>query len=241
MAGTAKLVHDIPIIMTRPKGSNQPFIDSFAPDLRKRLAVVESPLVEIVGLGRTVVLGPNDAAIFTSANGVRFAPEGERRVAYCVGARTTSAAQASGWRAERAGEDAADVLAFLLSRRPPCLLHHLSGVHQRGNITEGLEQAGLISRRTEIYEQTLRPLSEAALQVVAAMSVYFVPLFSPRTAKHFASLVAPSSYMRIVALSEAVATECSASGLPVLDVAQRPNANAMVKCLEKHLRNISLG
>lgn len=241
MAGATKPVQDIPILMTRPKGSNRSFVDRISPDLREHLDVICSPLIKISGLDGPVRLGSEEAVIFTSANGVRFAPEGNGRRAYCVGDNTTEAARKAGWNAQCGGNDAGELINFLLALRPTSRLHHLSGIHQRGDISARLVEEGLTARRTAIYDQIPQQLSDEARSVVDAHTPCVVPLFSPRTAKHFASQVTPSPHVSIVALSDAVAAECTSSGLSVVATATKPSALAMVKSLEKHLAHISLG
>ena len=235
MARAAKLVQHIPILMTRPKGSNQRFIDRIAPDLSKRLRVVSSPLIAIKPLGSPVRIDPEDAAVFTSGNGVLHAPPGDGRRAYCVGEQTTGRAQQAGWDAICAGFDAAALIDTLRQIAPSQPLHHFHGVHVRVDVVAELKKLGLDATATPVYDQVLQPFSEEALQTLSEKAPVLVPLFSPRTAEHFAELAPSTARAIIIAMSTAVADPCGRAGFGPVYVAQEPTAQSMVNCLEKWL------
>ncbi len=161
--------------------------------------------MQIVCLNTPVEMEEKAASLFTSANGVRFAPPALRRRAYCVGERTTDAAREAGWDAEYAGPDAEGLIDYLNVTRPSVPLYHFCGVHVRGNIVERLSTSGLIARKITIYDQVLLPLSAEALAAMSSDQRTIVPLFSPRAAAHFATEAPSNSRVRVVALSASVA------------------------------------
>lgn len=174
-------------------------------------------------------------AVFTSANGVRFAPPGQGRTALCVGRATTLAARQEGWVARCLGENADALIEALLQRPPTGDLVHFSGQHQRGDIVEKLRAAGLNAVRRIVYDQGLLDLSDAAQTVLSGNSKVIVPLFSPRTAAHFAHQVQPRSGLFLVALSEAVASVLPENLQQACRVAHNPTAKAVAANIEKLL------
>lgn len=231
----------IPMIMTRPAGSNTRFVDRLSPEVRARLRIIRSPLIEIRGQDATFEIGPQDASILTSENGVRFAPPGRGRRAYCVGQRTTRAAMSKGWDAVCAGVDADGLVAHLTSIKPSGTLHHISGVHVRGRIPERLQAAGLTVRQTPVYDQILLPFTQEALACLKQDQLVLVPLFSPRTARHFAASAPRGARLFVVAMSDAVAEAWKDSGRSEVVVAAEPTARSMIEAIEKRAFEISLG
>ncbi|MDW3223658.1 MAG: uroporphyrinogen-III synthase [Paracoccaceae bacterium] len=227
--------------MTRPEGSNARFLDAMPVDMRRCVHAVLSPLIEIVQHDAVPNIGARDAVIFTSANGVRFAPEGLGRDAYCVGDATRQAAARMGWSGRCLGETSAGLVDALIAQPPDAKLWHLSGLHTRGAIVEKLAAAGLTARRVPLYDQRLLPLNRDALAVLQADQRVIVPLFSPRTAHQFAQNCPKKATPNLLCLSDAVAEPLHILNSRSLDVAASPNARAMLDGLEKLLARVSLG
>jgi uroporphyrinogen-III synthase len=234
-------VQKIPLLLTRPVGTNEAFVRGLPAALRSRLDLIDCPLLRIVSLESQVAMGGSVAAIFTSSNGVRFAPPPLGRRAYCVGARTTETAQAAGWRAICAGQTAAELVDTLLQARPAEKLVHLAGKHVRGEVVEQLVGAGLEARRVALYDQQLEPLSQAARGVLDGKSPVLVPLFSPRAAAHFANVAPLRDGVTVVTMSVAVTEALGDAGEYTVIEAAEPTAEAMVAALEKHVLSNSLG
>ncbi|WP_227269138.1 uroporphyrinogen-III synthase [Roseobacter weihaiensis] len=227
--------------MTRPEGSNASFVDQIAADVMARLDVIESPLIGIEPLGTPIELSAGAVAIFTSSNGVRFAPQGAGRAAYCLGRRTTQTAEAAGWRATFAGQTAAELVRFITAAHPAGNLHHLCGVHVRGDVVADLVAAGLKARRAVIYDQPLLPLNARAKDALAGNSHVLVPLFSPRAAAHFAASVPANPAVRIATLSAAVSESLGKAPFGEVMTATSPTSQAIAKCIEKLARAVALG
>ncbi|MGC3938045.1 uroporphyrinogen-III synthase [Roseobacter sp. EG26] len=231
----------ISLILTRPAGSNERFLELCPPRLFPRFQVIHAPLIEISATGLAVNLGEEDNAIFTSANGVKFAPAGAGRKAYCVGAATTRAAAQAGWISQRAGEDAGGLISFLEHLKPEERLVHLSGVHTRGQVAEKLGAAGFNVDRVKVYDQKLMPLTAQADDVLRKSDQVVVPLFSPRTAAHFAAICPASACPHAVFLSESVSAEAAGLNIAGSETAENPDAIEMWQAIEKMVARITLG
>ncbi|MBW4706680.1 uroporphyrinogen-III synthase [Roseobacter sp. YSTF-M11] len=231
----------IPLLMTRPAGSNEQFIDGAPPELISRFRAVLSPLIEIVGSRVDLEIPVNDGVIFTSANGVSFGPSGAGRPAYCIGQATTRAASQAGWDSQCAGANADALIRFLIDRKPDRKLWHLSGVYSRGAVREKLCAAGLTVERRVVYDQQHVPMTQEARALLTGPDPVVVPLFSPRTAAHFVRACPRDARPYVVALSSAVAEPVSTLDVSSVDVAEQPTAEAMWHAIEKVGVRITLG
>lgn len=231
---------EIRLIATRPAGANARFIERLNATARADLHVIESPLLEIIGVPqkRSVAF---DAAVFTSANGVRFAPNGEGQVAYCVGAATAEAASAAGWTAQISGRDAASLVEALQELKPKGTLVHFCGVHTRGDVTRHLGQAGLQITAETVYDQREARLTQAARDALDADVPVIVPLFSPRTAQIFAVQSRAVAPLYLAALSGAVADETAELRHSAIEIATTPDLDGMVCAVEKLIEQARAG
>lgn len=230
------------LLLTRPAAQSARFAEDAVQALGP-LTVVTSPLLE---LHFRDVAQPMDAAgvIFTSANGVRaftrLAPGNGLR-AWCVGTRTAEAAKAAGFDAVTAGADADGLVARLIEGRPAGPLLHARGVHGRGEIAERLNSAGIETKEAVLYDQRALPLSEEAGDALAGDGPILVPLFSPRTASLFAAAAAEArASLHVVALSPAVAEALGKGPWASVDVAERPDAPAMIAAMAQRLAAVRL-
>ena len=230
-----------PLLLTRPAGANADFARQFPAPLAARLSFVDCPLMRIVPLHRQHDIAETAAVIFTSSNGVRFAPASQNRRAYCIGERTTELARNAGWRAQCLGQTAAELVEALRRQRPAGKLLHLCGVHVRGEVAERLVAAGLDAERRPLYDQQLLPLTEAARAVLNSQDPVIVPLFSPRAAAHFAAVAPQRAGITLVCLSAAVADSIDKSAKFGRVTAPEPTARAVVSSIEKLASFNSLG
>ena len=230
------MVATINVIMTRPAGSNSGFVARLAKDVRDAIKVFESPLIEIRPLDTAITLDPDETVIFTSANAVALAPDGNGRRAFCVGARTTDVAKARGWQAECAGQDAGELVGYVISLRDVKRAHHLSGVHLRGEVAERLRTAGINMQHTAIYDQVLLPLTSDAQNALEGSTPIVAPLFSQRTAAHFAACTGRVSQLDTVVLSAAVGDALPDAWKANMTIARKPDASSMVEAVEKLVR-----
>lgn len=228
------------LLMTRPRDAAQRFLDLLPADLLSDLRVIHSPLMEITALPSTLKLDDTTTVVFTSGAGVRVASErmAERQVAYCVGQRTTEAALSAGWDARFSGETADALVANLLAARPSGTLLHLHGEYTRGAVVDRLAEGGLSCRGQVIYRQDLQPLSAEAEQALGAQIPLIVPLFSPRTAAHFASLCPKTAHLTLIAMSDAVAKAMPRLQSGALKVSKAPTAEAMADLLRDVVQSV---
>ncbi|MEO0504205.1 MAG: uroporphyrinogen-III synthase [Pseudomonadota bacterium] len=227
--------------MTRPVMASRAFVDSLPEALAIRVDAILTPLLRIEPTGADVSLAPSDAVIFTSGNGVRFAPDGAGRVAYCVGLATTRAAQDRGWVAQQSGDTAEALAQELVRKVPDQRLFHLSGAHTRGDILGRLRAAGADVHRVALYDQRTCDLTDAARRALAGDRPVLVPLFSPRTATQFFAQSPVLDRAVLLGLSDSVAA-CAPEPLrESVIVSAAPDATAMVKALQQTVDRLASG
>lgn len=183
------------ILLTRPRDDAEPL----AAKLRARgHAVAIEPLLDIRHEpDATVDLAGVQALLFTSANGVRaFAAASERRdlSVLAVGDATAAAARELGFTAvESAGGDVEDLARLAIRRLDPAsgAVFHAAGSALAGDLAGRLGAAGFTVRRAVLYRaEPAQALSPEARNALAGGEVDAVVLFSPRTARTFAGLLA---------------------------------------------------
>ncbi|WP_299700527.1 uroporphyrinogen-III synthase [uncultured Tateyamaria sp.] len=217
--------------MTRPHAAAERFITKMPDDLKAQVSPLFSPLLTIVPVADGQAIEADEAAIFTSSNGVIHAPAGAGRMAYCIGTATTERAKQHGWSAQMAGQTADELVATLTDTPMTRHLVHIRGQHTRGDVVTRLRSAGRQVRDCIVYDQVPQLLSAAAHEALMREELTIVPLFSPRTAMQFANQAPRSTSMRVVALSSAVAD--AARPVHVDSVAVRPDATAMYEAIRR--------
>ena len=101
--------------------------------------------------------------IFTSRNGVRFAPLGALRKAdhvFCVGQATAEAAKLAGYQTiHSANGNSKDLIRLIgeYKHLPPYPLIHLANDKPRGDIVASLTNVGLNTRLVQVYETNPAP------------------------------------------------------------------------------------
>jgi len=223
------------LLMTRPRAASERFVARLAPDLRHRLRVIHSPLIRIVFLPDPVSPGDARGVIFTSANGIAAAQAAGVRPAvpaYCVGTATARAARDAGWTVAMTCDTADALVAVLIDRHPAAPLLHLRGRHARGDVAERLTAAGIETRAQEVYDQRLIAPSDAARAALDGADPVIAPLFSPRTARHFADTCAGTAPLFLAVISRAAAEPLENMSYRGLIVANRPDGAAMAEAVE---------
>jgi uroporphyrinogen-III synthase len=225
------------LLMTRPAFSSEGFLDRMPADLRAQFDPVIAPLLDICPVADRIDAGAARGIILTSANAVRVARDlgfATDLPCFCVGARTTQAARASGWHADTTAETAQQLIARLQHKRPETPLLHLCGRHRRGQIAEHLTQAGLPTTEQPIYDQRLLPIAPDILVRLSGRRVV-APLFSPRTARQFVEQVPDRRHIHAIALSDAVAEPLLSSDFASVSIAGTPDGSAMMDALRRCL------
>ena len=217
------------LLMTRPAADAARFVRQMPDDLQQQLTVIQSPLMRITPLSAAIDIRNYAGVIFSSGNGVDAVGSAPKDLpAFCVGRRTTQRALAVGWQATFCGATAADLIETLKQQMPPGPLLHLHGCHTRGDIAATLTDAGLPCTGQAIYQQDLLPLKDTVRQQISAQNFVIVPLFSPRLARHFASLGLDQANLSLIALSDAVAAELKDLYCNDLRVSKTPDAEGMI-------------
>jgi|AntRauTorckE5430_2_1112549.scaffolds.fasta_scaffold05814_2 uroporphyrinogen-III synthase len=227
------------LLLTRPRESAEAFAATLDPAARAAVHILIAPLMDIAGTDVAVALEAGEGAIFTSANGVRFAPDGGGRRAFCVGSQTTTRAQARGWQAVQAGDTAEQLVKTLRAQPPGLPLWHLGGEHTIGDIAEKLSADGIPTYHLTLYHQRLLSLPSAALLALGAPCI--LPVFSQRTAQSLVDQAGNQlSHAHVIALSESVAVPFDGKTTAKCLILPAPQAIYMRKAVENLCLTLSL-
>ena len=206
------------LLLTRARAQAEAFAERVRTETS--LEPIISPMQKMRDLEVNIDLSGISTLAFTSKNGVEaFARMSDTRLpAYCVGEATAARAQALGFEAKAAAGTAETLMAIL----PKSGVLHLHGRHVR---------QGLGTQHLAIYDQLALPLSDEALDQLAAGGIDAVALFSPRSAQLLADSVPEiiSTKPVLYVLSAAVAAACPA-GFTVR-ICPSPSAAHMLRLL----------
>lgn len=174
--------------------------------------------------------------ILTSANGARHAPPDPALrdlPCWCVGEATAEAARAAGFRATRAGPSDAEALGALIAAQAPprATLLHFKGAETNPALCAHLLHSGLVLHEAQVYlMRSSDRLGREAEAALASGEVRAAPVFSPRSARALADLVAGRfdvSDVPAPAISEAAAGPLREAGFGRVTVASAPTRAAM--------------
>lgn len=209
------------ILLTRPRAASE----QFATQIRARRPAVEiviAPVIEIEPVGALVDPSPWPTVVFTSANGVARAPNGDGTLAYCVGDTTAACARDAGYTAVSADGTADDLIQRLLQDAPATPVLHIRGAHG-ASLADALTARGLETREQVTYRQVDRELSTADLSRIASAKHAIAPVFSPRSASRLRACLGPMTGLTVVAISPAAAKAWGGHAT----IAARPTGEAM--------------
>ena len=227
------------LLLTRPEASALAFATTLDPAALASVQLLIAPLMQIIATGIVPDLQCAQGVIFTSANGVHHAPEGEGRLAFCVGAQTTKIAVEHGWDAQMSGRCAKELINTLRKTRPDAPLVHLGGEHTVGDIAQVLTADGIETRHIALYHQQLFSLSAEAKDALKGPTI--LPVFSLRTAQQ---LVAEAKgnlrFAHIIALSDSLAVPFAGEKLMQCVILPSPQAIYMRKAVENLCLDLSL-
>ena len=222
------------ILLTRPLPQSRRFARALAGITD--LPMVISPLMQAEALPVDLPKGPFSAIILTSETAVVIArsfPDLPLR-AYCVGDRTAEVAGSVGFQPVSAQGDAEALLMLIRAAGETGPLLHLRGEESRGNLAENLTKGGLVTHEAVIYAQRAQSFGEEARALIAGGNPLIVPLFSPRSAQLFRQEIAePRGPLWLAALSPAVAAELVPLHPDALEIAERPDATAMLLAVQR--------
>ncbi len=217
------------LLLTRPDAQSQRFAGEVAARFGA-MEVVISPLLVPRFLPATPPSGM-DGVIFTSETGVAAAVAAGVRAqgepAYCVGARTATAARLAGFDARDAQGDWQDVAALIMREGGQKSLAFLCAREAAHHLQTALTVAGHTIARIEVYTQDILPLNEQARALLAGARPVILPLFSPRSAQVFCAQAQPTAPIYLLGLSVAV-TDAFTLPFARKAVAHRPNSAALL-------------
>ncbi len=231
----------VPVLLTRPEAASRAFAAALEARFGARVRVVVAPLMAPVLLSPPLPEGEFSAVIFTSATGVAAARgRALPKRAYCVGRETARQALAVGFEAVSADGDAAALVAAVLADPPGGRMLHLRGEETRGDVAERLMAAGVNVCSVVVYRQEAVALTAEAVALLAGTDPVVVPLFSPRSAVLFREAVAGGGRgLWLAAMSEPVAEVVRDLAPAALEVARRPDAEAMLEAVGRLIESAS--
>jgi len=230
------------VLLTRPRADAVATARLLA---AQNIEAVIAPLIEVSDIdGVTLDLENVQCVLFTSANGVRaFARATTRRdlPVFAVGDASAQAAAQSGFsEVTSAGGDVGSLAALVRDRLDPAAgaLLHAAGSAVAGDLAGDLANHSFVVQRIQLYRsQTVDKLPAEVHRVLEEQAVDAALFYSPRTAAHFATLVAAaklqSSCRQIIAgcLSAAVAEAAAALPFAEIRIAATPDQNALFDVL----------
>jgi uroporphyrinogen-III synthase len=237
------------VLITRPEEDALPLAETLrARDLR----VLIEPMLRIKPIRDLKVdLEGVQALLFSSSNGVRaFAALNKNRElpVFTTGEASARVARNLGFKTvEGADGDVSGLVRLVRQRLKPGdgALFHGAGSVVAGDLASQLSSLGYNLRREVVYEAVQADaLSSQLLQKLEAGEIDMVLLFSPRTVETFLTLLKSSSEGRpalaaslgkstALCISRAVADAARAAGWRNVEVAERPDLNAMLSLVER--------
>ncbi len=227
------------LLVTRPQDDAQ----ALAALLRARGHVpIVAPIMDVrVHEGPSFTLEGVQAVLATSANGVRaLASRTERRniALYAVGPQTAEAAKSAGFKPVLSAEgDSSALVEFVAGHADPNkgTLLHAAGPETAGRLRQALQARGFTVETVVLYDAVpLNALPDNAKEALAQDTLDGVLLFSPRSAKTFATLVgeakleAHCAKLAVYCISAATAASVAPLSFARVSVAGVPNQQAML-------------
>jgi uroporphyrinogen-III synthase len=227
------------LLITRP----QEDAVAIAGILRSRGHVpIVAPLMEMqVREGPDVELDDVQAVLATSANGVRALSRRTPRrdvPLYAVGPQTAETARSAGFKTVNSAEgDSAMLVEFVAARADPAkgALLHAAGAETAGRLRQALQAKGFTVETTVLYDAVpVAALPEKALAALQDRTLGGVLLFSPRSAKTFATLTteaklgAACETLDAYCISAATAAALTPLTFARVSVAGAPNQEAIL-------------
>lgn len=198
-----------------------------------------APLLAVRALETSIDLAGVGALAFTSAQAVRAFADGAYQrglPVFAVGDATAAAARAAGFDTVTSADgDVAALIPVIAAARPTGVVLHPCGRYQAGDLTGGLDRAGLLSRDLVLYDT---PAATAAPDsVVAALragDLAAVLLHSPRAAAALAALAGGLDLSATTALGLSPACLEPLAGLTLAAriPAARPREDALLQALQ---------
>lgn len=220
--------HNPIVLVTRPETSATAFVDVLRDHAGKFVPLI-APAFGFEDVPHS--LPPFDMAIFTSKAGVSTAPDGEGRIAWCVGDMTAQAARDNGYTARSAQGDANALVEVILDRRPAGSLVHIRGETSHGNVSDRLNAAGLTCADVISYRKSRRDKPNDLTDILSAGRTIILPIFSAETVSIIQDWGLPLSGAHIVAISPKVGRMTEVMQPIAVTVVDTPDVASMTQAV----------
>ncbi len=226
------------ILITRAKPQAERFADELDAATVLKLEQHVIPLIDIdyreierTGNGYGSVAFSSENAVWATDKLWR----GPKRIAFCVGDRTTKIASDLGWEARSAKGNARDLAKLLGREAPQGIVLWPCGKAAGTDFIKAARRRGVSVEAKVVYGMQKTDACDAARDVVsdrpASRGRVIVPVFSPMSAKIAAEcLDGLTDQVHVVAISHAAAAAFGAAGQ--VTVAQEPNGEAMIRSIK---------
>ena len=212
------------ILITRPEDDAERFLTT----LRAEAGSFEVIICPAFWFEEVPVKMPNfDVAIFTSRTGVSYAPQGNGRLAYCVGDATAQFARDAGYISLSATGSADELVALILEQAPTGSLLHIRGEKSLGNVTERLAERGINCSDAIAYRKVLNSPTQSIREAVRNAPQIVIPLFSAETVSIVAGWRLPLKSCVVVAISNVVANSAMVLKPTEAIVSESPDMRGM--------------
>jgi uroporphyrinogen-III synthase len=219
------------LIVTRPAPQGEAFAQIVQAQWNGPLHVVLSPLIKIEPIQVSADLSDLTGIILTSVNGVEAAKRLQLSAnlpAWCVGRKTGALARQAGFDPIIGPRDADALAQLIIKLAPTGPIAHIRGRHTRGDICIQLTRANIPCIDVVAYDQVECALNDDAREKLGGKKPVIFPLFSPRTATILSNEGSFAAPTYIVAMSNAVKAAVSNLANVKIEIAVRPDENAMV-------------
>lgn len=199
--------YDNPLVLvTRPRAMSEEFVAALT-HLTTAFTPLIVPAFELEAVEAAV--SAFDEAIFTSRAGVRFGPEGEGRIAWCVGEATAAAARQAGYETRHSQGNAVDLGELILNQRPKGRLVHFRGEIVAHKLAVTLTNAGLDCAEAVVYRKAKNQMVTEHRDQIERASAILIPVFSSETVSIIEGWGMDLSHSHVIAISPDVATVSS--------------------------------
>ena len=234
------------LLLTRPLGQSRSLARDIETSFPGQSRCLISPLMLISPMGSLPDTSNFQALLFTSVNGVKaFATLGGTSITpcFCVGARTTKAAQDVGLNSISANGSASDLTALVLSELDPTKgpLLYVRGENAAGDVSATLSGKGFTLVQAVLYTQKPIELTEIVKQALMRGDALGLPLYSTLTAHRMVKVLKqnpdwPTENLTALCISENVGTEVRKLPFRRIEITAEPNGIEMLSLIGQYLR-----
>ena len=114
---------------------------------------------------------------------------------------------------------------------PDGQLVHLRGQHTRGDVALRLSKGGVTCDDVVVYDQVAQVFTQEARDILGGEDCVIAPLFSPRTARHFAEQCETPRIVHFIAMSPSVAEVLQGLDYNALQITEAADAASVREVL----------